>query len=208
MQNDLIVIRDGSFSEEEVKANIVCDEFDKIKIITIDLENIEDAGSVIASLSGAAVCLTGPGAFSFERSQIFHFLSRNKQLYPYLPQHLKSYKIGKWTWVSPEVQLDSTAQIGSMVFVGSNTLISAKAKIGNFSWIGEFVQIGVGAQIQKHTTIHQNVRIGAMCNILSYTELRKDVFENKNEGCTIDSDVFNVRATIVNLALKNEAITT
>lgn len=202
MAEIVTVICDGYFTEDQIRASVVCDDIDDVNIITIDREDIDQTQSTIASLSGAVVCMMGPGAFGFERSQLFHFLARNKQLHAFLPRHLDGLNIGKWTWVSPEVSISASARIGSMVYIGSNAVISANVTIGNFSWISEFVHIGVGAEVQKHVTIHHNVRIGAVCRVLPYTELRQDVFNNEQIGLAIDSELFNVRATIVNVASK------
>lgn len=199
MSEKVSIISDRYFSHEFIKSNLVEYDAQKIIILDLDLEKMDETRDKISNLSGAVACFMGPGSFGFEKLLLFQIISSNKLIHQFKPSWAKDINAGKWSWISAETHISSKATIGAMCFIGNNTTVSAGVQIGNFSWIDEFVVLGVGAKIGKHVTILKHVSIGSTCNIIPYTELHHNIVGELETGGFIDNSVLNTRADIINV---------
>lgn len=198
MDEALNIITDGYLEDSDILTLLPNQKIDEPKFVRIDYEEPEAISEFVASLVGPTICLSGPGAFSYERARLFQHLSANKKISDYASTfHQFGKKIGKWSWVSNGVNIADGAIIGAMTMIMGDVSIGSNAKIGNFCWLGDGVATGADVVVQNHVTIHEGVQIGRGARILTQTEIRRNVAKFAEIGGFIETDFYNTKATYI-----------
>lgn len=198
MDEALNIITDGYLEDSDILTLLPNQKIDASKFVRIDYEEPEETSKTIASLVGPTICLSGPGAFSYERALLFQWLNANKNIYDFAEKIRKTEeKIGKWSWVSKIANIDESAVIGAMNVILDDVSIGRESKIGNFCWLDDAVKIGSAAVIRNHVTVHRGVHVGRGAIVSTQTEIRLDVEKFAEIGGFVDTDFYNVKATYV-----------
>ena len=95
MDEALNIITDGYLEDSDILTLLPNRKIDASKFVRIDYEEPEETSESIARLVGPTICLSGPGAFSYERARLFQHLSANKKITDYAS---KFPKMGKKNW--------------------------------------------------------------------------------------------------------------
>lgn len=198
MSDALNIITDGYLEDSDILTLMPKREVDASKLVRIHYEEPEEISKTVAELAGPTICLSGPGAFSYERAILFQQLSANEKIFDYAAIAPRfGTKIGKWSWVSNGVNIAEGASIGAMTTILDEVSIGRDTKIGNFCWLDDAVTIGSGVVVQNHVTIHNGVNVGRGARILRQTEIRSDVTKFAEVGGVIETDFYNAKATYV-----------
>jgi acyl-[acyl carrier protein]--UDP-N-acetylglucosamine O-acyltransferase len=198
MDDLLNIITDGYLEDSDVSALMSNQEVDGLRFVRIDYEEPEVISKILTALVGPTICLSGPGAFSYERAMLFQQLSANKKIYDYAAKYRGvGAKVGKWSWVSDGVDIADGATIGAMTTILDDVFVGRDAKVGNFCWLDDAVKIGSGVVVQNHVTIHKGVHLGRGARVLTQTEIRRDVTKFAEIGGVIETDFYSAKATYV-----------
>ena len=198
MDDALNVITDGYLEDSDILTLMPNGEVNASKFVRIDYEKPEEISKTVAALVGPTICLSGPGAFSYERALLFQQLNANKKISDHAAKSRRGgTKIGKWSWVGNGVNIADSVTIGAMTIILDDVSIGRDTKSGNFCWLDDSVAIGSGVMVQNHVTINKGVNLGRGARILRQTELRHDVIKFAEIGGVIETDFYNAKATYV-----------
>lgn len=198
MDEAVNIITDGYLEDPDILTLLPNQGVGAPKFVHIDYEELEEISETVARLVGPTICLSGPGAFSYERALLFQWLNANKNIYDFAAKVRKTKaKIGKWSWVSNIAKIDDSAVIGAMTIILDDVSIGRESKIGHFCWLDDAVRIGSGAVVRNHVTVHKGANVGRGASILTQTEIRRDVAKFAVIGGFVDTDFFGGVATFV-----------
>lgn len=198
MDEAVNIITDGYLEDPDILTLLPNQVIGAPNFVRIDYEEPEEISEFVASLVGPTICLSGPGAFSYERAGLFQHLSANKKISDYASTfHEFGKKIGKWSLVSNGVYIGDSATIGAMTVILGDVSIGSNAKIGNFCWLGDAVTTGADVVVQNHVSIHEGVHLGRGARILTQTEIRRNVKKFAEVGGFIETDFYNAKAKYV-----------
>ena len=192
------VLSDGYLDKQLIKSEMQGYGEDKINIVYIDYEAPDLLSSIIAGLTGFTACLAGPGAFSYERAQIFSLLAQNTNIEDVFPKFGGGHnKVGKWSWVSAGTTIGTKASIGAMSVVLGGTSLGVSTRVGNFCWIDERVTVGTAATIEKHATLLPGCQVGTGATVKKHTEIRRILDKGAYVRDVIDTGFYGAVARLI-----------
>ena len=198
MDSPIVVLTDGYLGERTIASELAGYLQDVIEIVLIDYEDLTQTQAVVSGLDGYVICLSGPGAFSYERALLFSYLAQNKNVIDAFPMLFEGKcKVGKWSWISAGAIVDGSASIGAMTVVLDGANLGKFSTVGNFCWVDESVHIGSGASVERHVTLLPNARLGISSRVRKNSEINKEIMREETVGSVIDTDFFGARAVLI-----------
>ena len=198
MDSPIIVLTDGYLGKSTITSELAGYQQNVIELVAIDYEDLTQTQEIVSGLDGYVICLSGPGAFSYERALLFSYLAQNKNVTDAFPMLFEGKcKVGKWSWISAGAIVDASASIGAMSVVLDGANLGKFSTVGNFCWVDESVHIGSGASVERHVTLLPKARLGINSRVTKNSEINKDIMREETVGSVIDTNLFGARAVLI-----------